>query len=109
MALVEILTGLRVAEILGLRWADVDFASAEIRVSQRCYRGEMDSPKTRSSRRTLPLCPMCMDALRKLQKQSGPRENAALVFQTSKGTPYSDTDILHRHLKPPGQKIAHPG
>lgn len=108
MALVGILTGLRVAEILGLRWADVDFASAEIRVSQRCYRGEMDSPKTRSSRRTLPLCPMCMDALRKLQTQSGPRENAALVFRTSKGTPYSDTNVLHRHLKPAGRKIGAP-
>ena len=108
MALVGILTGLRVGEILGLRWIDVDLDSGEIRVSQRCYRGDMDSPKTRSSRRTLPLPQMCADALRRLQAGSGPREKAALVFQTSKGTPYSDTNILHRELKPAGQKIGAP-
>ena len=108
MALVGILTGLRVAEILGLRWADVDFASAEIRITQRCYRGEMDSPKTRSSRRTLPMCQKCADALQRMQAHSRSRENAGLVFQTSKGTPYSDTNILHRELKPAGQKIGAP-
>jgi len=31
-----------------------------------------------------------------------------LVFQTSNGTPYSDTNILHRELKPAGKKIGAP-
>jgi integrase len=108
MALVGILTGLRVGEILGLRWADVDFGLAQLRVSQRCYRGEMDSPKTRASQRTLPLPTPCLDALSLLKGKYGVLEGAALVFQTSKGTPYSDTNILHRHLKPAGQKIGAP-
>jgi integrase len=108
MALVGILTGLRVGEILGLRWSDVDFASAQLRVSQRCYRGEMDSPKTRASQRTLPLSPECIQALKRLQAVSRLEQKDALVFRTSKGTPYSDTNILHRELKPAGQKIDAP-
>jgi len=108
MALVGILTGLRVGEILGLRWSDVDFNTAQLRVSQRCYRGEMDSPKTRASQRTLPLPPECVEALRRLQAAKPPEQKDALVFRTRKGTPYSDTNILHRQLKPAGQKIEVP-
>ncbi|HZS26896.1 MAG TPA: site-specific integrase [Candidatus Angelobacter sp.] len=108
MALVGILTGLRVGEILGLRWSDVDFDTAQLRVSQRYYRGEMDSPKTRASQRTLPLPPECIQALRRLQAVSRPEQKDALVFRTKKGTPYSDTNILHRQLKPAGQKIGAP-
>jgi integrase len=108
MALVGILTGLRVGEILGLRWSDVDFDLAQLRVSQRCYRGEMDSPKTRASQRTLPLSPECVQALKRLRAASPPEQKDALVFRTSKGTPYGDTNILHRHLKPAGQKIDAP-
>jgi integrase len=108
MSLVGILTGLRVGEILGLRWADVDFNSAQLRVSQRYYRGEMDSPKTRASQRTLPLPPECIQALKRLQAGSQPEQKDALVFRTSKGTPHNDTNILHRELKPAGQKISAP-
>ncbi len=111
MALVGILTGLRVGEILGLRWSDVDLETAQLRVSQRYYRGEMDSPKTRASQRTLPLPPECIEAFRRLQAASNlrPEQKDALVFRTiRKGTPYSDTNILHRQLKPAGQKIGAP-
>jgi integrase len=108
MALVGILTGLRVGELLGLRWSDVDFDTAQLRVNQRYYRGEMDSPKTRASQRTLPLPPECIEAFRRLQAASQPEQKDALVFRTRKGTPYSDTNILHRQLKPAGQKIGAP-
>jgi integrase len=57
---------------------------------------------------TTPLPPECLEALTRLQKCSGSQEDAGLVFRTSKGTPYSDTNILHRELKPAGQKIGAP-
>jgi integrase len=53
MALIGVLTGLRVGEILGLRWQDVDFKQGELRVEQAVYRGSVGSPKTQGSRRTL--------------------------------------------------------
>jgi integrase len=55
MVLLGILTGMRIGEILGLRRRDVDFSSGQIRIEQACYRGLLGSPKTKGSRRTLPL------------------------------------------------------
>jgi len=31
-----------------------------------------------------------------------------LVFQTRNGTPFSDTNLLHQHLKPVGRKLGMP-
>jgi integrase len=111
MVLLALLTGLRVAEILGLRWEDVDFSSSVLRVSQRCYRGQMDTPKTKSSKRSLPLPSPCLEALKRHQAKRNPNGNVSgsgLVFETSKGTPYGDTNLLHRELKPAGRKIGAP-
>ncbi len=36
------------------------------------------------------------------------RDLKELVFQTNKGTPFSDTNLLRRHLKPAGRRIAAP-
>jgi integrase len=55
MVLLGILTGMRIGEILGLRRKDVNFPSGQIRIEQACYRGLLGSPKTKGSRRTLPL------------------------------------------------------
>jgi integrase len=108
MVLVAILTGLRVGEILGLRWEDVDFSSSEMRVVQRCYRGEMDIPKTKSSKRTLPLPVACLEILKQHRAKRQNLKDLGLVFQTNNGTPYNDTNILHRELKPAGKKIGAP-
>ncbi len=95
-------------EILALRRKDVDFARAELRVEQNWYRGAMGSPKTRGSRRTLPLPQALLEALRRICGQSVQGSEETLVFHTSKGTPFSDTNLLHRVLKPAGQKIGVP-
>jgi len=49
MFLVGIMTGLRVGEIIGLRWKDIDFASKQLRVEQNSYRGLIGSPKTKGT------------------------------------------------------------
>jgi integrase len=108
MVLLALLTGLRVAEILGLRWEDVDFSSSVLHVSQRCYRGQMDTPKTKNSKRSLPLPPPCVETLKRHRAKQQTPDDPGLVFQTSNGTPYGDTNILHRELKPAGKKIGAP-
>jgi integrase len=102
MVLVGILTGLRVGEILGLRWQDVDFDLKELRVEQAVYRGDVGSPKTKGSRRTLPLPEPVLEAL------LGFRGKGELVFCTTEGTPYRDNNLRHRELKPAGVKIGAP-
>lgn len=108
MFLVGITTGMRVGEILGLRWKDVDFASKQIRVEQNCYRGLIGSPKTKGSRRTVPLSESAISALARLPGYSAGQVGEELVFHTSTGKPYSDTNLLHRELKPAGKQIGAP-
>ena len=106
MVLVGVLTGLRIGEILALRWKDVDFKSSEIRIEQACYRGLIGTPKTKGSRRTLPMPQSLADELRRLREESTLEEQ--LVFQTRNGTPFSDTNLLHQYLKPAGRKLGMP-
>lgn len=101
-----IFTGLRVGEILGLRWQDVDFSNRSIRVQQAIYRGSLGSPKTKGNRRTLPLPETLAVALER--HRQGSTQTDGLVFPTSAGTPYSDTNLLARHLKPAGRQIGTP-
>jgi integrase len=106
MVLVGVLTGLRIGEILALDWKNVDFNSSEIRVEQACYRGLIGTPKTKGSRRTLPMPEALKDALKRLNEKSASAER--LVFHTRNGTPFSDTNLLHHHLKPVGRKLGMP-
>jgi integrase len=57
MALVGLCTGLRVNEILALKWNDVDFAHFLLNVSRGVVRGIVDQVKTEYSYDELPLDP----------------------------------------------------
>ncbi len=105
MVHLALLTGLRVGEILGLRWQDVDFAAGGIRVEQAYYRGEMGSPKTKDSRRILPMPESLKAALMRFYRDSGQPPSEGLIFRTRAGNPFNDTNLLHRYLKPAGKAI----
>ncbi len=101
-------TGLRRGELLGLRWADVDVDGAELHVRQAMQRvaGELrfTAPKTRHSRRTVPLPALALDALREHRARqaaerlaAGPDwQDSGLVFTTAHGTPIEPRN-LNRH------------
>ena len=99
--------GLRRAEVLGLRWADVDLEQERLQVTQTLQRvdGQLQllPPKTRHSRRTIPLPPPCVEALRQHRARQdreklalGPDwTDSGLVFTTTIGTPI-EPDNLRR-------------
>ena len=105
MVLLGILTGMRIGEILGLRRRDVNFSSGQIWIEQACYRGLLGSPKTKGSKRTLPLPKRLVIPLARILRHAKRIGEDDLVFQTRNGTPLNDTNLLHRHLKPAGGKI----
>jgi integrase len=57
--------GLRRGEVLGLRWQDIDFDTATLRIAQTVQRTRtqgliIDTPKTKSSLRTLSIPPVLL-------------------------------------------------
>jgi integrase len=99
--------GLRRGELLGLRWQDADLETGTLEVVQTLQRvgGALRfvRPKTEDSARTIPLPPLCMDALREHRRQQFTERADAwpdwqehgLVFPTRIGTPM-EPDNLRR-------------
>lgn len=98
--IIGIALGLRQGEVLGLRWNDVDLAAGTLRVRGQLQRdpdtGDLVfvETKTARSRRTLPVPPTVLAALRRHQeRQAAERLDAdswtdpGLVFATRVGTP----------------------
>jgi integrase len=114
MVVVGAYTGLRVSELLALRWGDVGHNS--ITVDERYTRGDLSRPKTQASCATISVSEHVIARIRQLKqvtvevragrairrfpavKSSGPDD---LVFQAvEQGGFMDDQNILSRHLKP---------
>jgi integrase len=92
------MTGLRIGELLALRWQDIDFDKGSFSVRQTVYEGHFDVPKSKRSKRTLPLGPVCAQIFESLRKPEV--DPSALVFSTRNGSPLSRRNLLNRQLKP---------
>ena len=55
LARLLVFTGLRIGELLALRWQDIDLEHGVLRVRRTVYDGHFDEPKTQRSRRTVPV------------------------------------------------------
>jgi len=55
MVLLDAATGLRVGELLGLKWADVDFEKLEINVTRSVVKQRIGPCKTEASQKPIPL------------------------------------------------------
>ncbi len=119
MVYVAVYTGLRVSELIGLKWGDIGESS--ITIDERYCRGDWGIPKSEASTATVPvngsviqridrLKTLVVDvragrAVRKYQvvKASGAEDLvfASLINQK----PMRDNNILVRHIKPAARKL----
>jgi integrase len=90
-------TGLRMGELLALRWRDVDFAGATIRVRASYYNGQLTTPKS-GKVRAVPLAPDVASALAKLGDREHWVGDDDLVFAGELGG-YLDGSALRRRYK----------
>lgn len=90
------LTGIRIGELLGLRWEDVDFEAGIITVRQSVWRGKIQAPKSDRSVRTLPLPRQLSIALEWLRRAWIPN-SAELLWANSDGEPH-DADNLRKRI-----------
>lgn len=99
---VIVTTGLRISEALGLAWSDVGPDSVTVRYQLARQDGEWvrREPKTRRSRRTIPLIPVAVEALAEQRRRQDaergdhPEPIDGLVFTTPTGAPIHATNLL---------------
>jgi integrase len=91
------MTGLRQGELIALRWRDVDWASARIRVRQNYVLGRFGTPKSRRSTRSVPMADRVASELERLSQAADRRGDDELVFaDPHDGGPLSKPAILRR-------------
>jgi integrase len=119
MLFVSVWTGLRVSELIGLKWRCIHTDS--ITVEERFCRGDWSTPKTSSSAATIGVAPQVIARIvrlksltvevragravrkHKMVKSAGPDD---LVFQSvQQGKPMNDQNILRRHIKPAAKAL----
>jgi integrase len=100
------LTGLRIGELLALRWQDVDLMAGFLRVSRTLYEGRFDEPKTRSSNRTVPLSAKGVEILASLRPEAPKLDD--LIFCSKNGTPLCRRNLRNRQLDPMCEELRIP-
>ena len=122
MVYVAVYTGLRVSELVGLKWGDLQGNS--ITIDERYCRGDWGAPKSEASNATIPVNESVIQRIEALKsmtvavragratrryrvvRASRPED---LVFQSlAKGVPMRDNNILVRHIKPAAGKLGLP-
>ncbi|MDO8577791.1 MAG: tyrosine-type recombinase/integrase [Dehalococcoidales bacterium] len=82
LVLLALRTGLRVSELLGLEWPDIDLERQMLNLRRSIVQGIVGSPKNNRERH-VPLTPLLCEALERIQKPSGP------IFYKRNGKPLS--------------------
>ena len=91
-------TGLRLGELLALRWRDVDFANFAIHVRQSFTNGRVDTPKS-GQERAVPMADEVAQALTKLGKRESHTTDDDLVFCGAKGGHLAGHKLRDRYKK----------
>ncbi len=115
--LTAILTGMRLGELLGLQWGDIDWTANLIHVRRSLYWCDGDelaeapqkdvdavswrfsTPKSRRSIRAIVMSPRLREAL-EFHRINGPESPQGLVFCTRQGTPMDRPNMVRREFWP---------
>lgn len=112
--LTAVTTGLRIGELLAMRWANLEWRTSRYFVKETLSRARYDfaggftSPKTEGSAQSVDLSPVCLQALRqhrhhqaeeKLEVGDG-YEDQDLVFATRLGRPWDWHNVERRYFLP---------
>jgi len=122
-------SGMRPGEALALKWEDIDFKNPRVTINRTLTRVRRDStpelyllriflnitgwkleePKTKRSRRTIPLTNQVISDLQEYKKaqrkqelkaEPGVYNNYGFVFTANNGEPMDEQHLYNRHFKP---------
>lgn len=91
------LTGVRFGEILALRYSDIDCINRTIRIDRSVWQGTFGEPKTRRSRRTIPISAKLALRIAAMSEMHAPD---SLILPTGKGTPWRQSNLCRRVFHP---------
>lgn len=94
------MTGLRLGELVALRWRDVDWSVSAIRVRSNYVLGEFGTPKSKRSSRSVPMADEVAGELERYFKACGEPADDGLVFPDARhGGPLDKAAVLRRMRK----------
>jgi integrase len=100
MVLVAACLGLSASEIVGLQWADLNWADPTLLVRRSVVHGRVGETKTDASRLPLPVDPRLGDAFKEHWGRGLHRGLSDFVFANRAGKPRWQESILQRQIKP---------
>ncbi len=103
MVTLAALTGLRIGEILALRWRAIDVISGTVRVSESVFQGHFQKPKSEKSIRTIPIGPALRGLLENHRQRSVHSRPDDLVFPSRRNGAHRESNLLERVVKPAGK------
>jgi integrase len=91
------MTGLRLGELLALRWRDVDWVAGVVRVRRNYVRGRYGTPKSRRSSRAVPMADEVGGVLDRLYQASAFQGDDDHVFaHPANGGPIPKANVTRR-------------
>lgn len=97
---VKFFTGVRSAEINGLKWKYVDFERGEILIRETFSKGIFDYTKNDSSQREVRMSGLVKEAMKRQFKVTGKGGPNGLVFCSRMGTAVDDHNFVNRVWRP---------
>src|SRR3712207_5944509 len=85
-------TGMRIGELLALEWNHIDLETGTLEIKQTAFRGSINAPKTKRSRRKIKLPRIAIDAL-----HHHPREASVYVFPGRSGVLHYQNFLKNRY------------
>jgi integrase len=100
IAHLALFSGMRPGEILALQRRHIGVDCRELRVDQRLYRGDIDTPKTNSSTRTVAVPPKTANHLKEWMDLVGRSPKAWVFASENAAKPMWRDNVWYRHMKP---------
>lgn len=103
LALLDAGTGLRVSELLALRWKDVDFGKLELNVTRSIWHQVVGDCKTEASAKPVPLDTYMAEDLLRWRRQSAYPMPDDYIFASEimRGKqPFWPDNLMKRHIRP---------
>jgi integrase len=93
----DAVTGLRLGELLALRWSNLSFDRRELSVTHNLWRGQLVSPKTRASVKSIRIPAVLVSMLEDHRSKSRWIASDDFIFCREDGSPL-DPDTLRKHV-----------